>query len=396
MKDGILELIYNSLTLLHSKKDNDVKTQVNERLEKNKVEFNGKSMKVDSLLNLTCAEFLQTNANEAMGTELAWEWKEFVDQEILMTEIIDRVSKWDSLLSLITPRRMGGKKVTYPAKWKRRRMNLTDESVNVPWTTEKRIKAKTLNVTLESFELSATIYIPDTLLEDSVINMAQYVLDELTEAYESSAHHIILNGDTETAVNSNINIIDGAVGSLEFSDVLLADGARKNALAAADGFVNAWVLDLGDFRDWRSKMGVKGLDPTKIVAVIEPKTYFKLLGLSQIETIEKFGDAATVKNGVITAIDGMKVMPREELGKTTATWEISATPANNTKGQVVLIHLPSINFWTRRDFRTEPQREASERRTSITGSARVALTIDENQTAEDTTLSTVVIGNITI
>jgi hypothetical protein len=315
-----------------------------------------------------------------------------------MTEIIDRVSKGDSLLSLITPRRMGGKKVSFPAKGKRRRMFLVDESVNVPGNTERNMKAKTLNVTLEALELSATIYIPDSLLEDSVINMAQYVLDELVEAYECTAHHIILNGDTETAANTNINIIDGAVTSLEFNDVLLADGTRKIALSQAGsaGFVNAGTFELADIREARKKMGAKGIDPTKVVIVIEYNTYFGLLGLSQIETIEKFGDAATVKNGVITAIDGMKVIPREELSKTNANGKVSATPANNTKGQCVLIHLPSLNFGTRRDFRTEPQREASERRSSITGSARVALTIDNNQTAESPTLPCVVIGNITI
>lgn len=396
--DSIIQMIYNSLVLLNSKKDVDVKTKVNERLKKNKVEFKGMEMKVDSLLNLTCQQFLETNANEAMGSELVGEWKEFIDQEILITEIIDRVSKGTSLLSLITPRRMGGKKVSYPAKGKRKRMFLVDESVNVPWDTEKNMKAKTLNVTLEAFELAATIYIPDSLLEDSVINMAQYVLDELTEAYESSAHHIILNGDTAVADDTNINIIDGAVADLEYNDVLLANGARKIALSQASsaGFVSAWTLELADIREARKKMGAKGIDPTKLVLVVEHNTYFGLLGLSQIETMEKFGDAATIKNGVITAIDGIQVIPREELAKTNAAGKVSDTASNNTKGQIVLIHTPSVNFGTRRDFKTESQREASERRTAITGSARVALTIDNNQTSEEATLPAVVIGNITI
>jgi hypothetical protein len=67
--------------------------------------------------------------------------------------------------------------------------------------------------------------------------------------------------------------------------------------------VNAGTLELADFRRARKLLGRKGLDPSKLLWILGPDVYYKLLGLSQAETIEKFGSAATVVNGVISMID---------------------------------------------------------------------------------------------
>jgi hypothetical protein len=43
-------------------------------------------------------------------------------------------------------------------------------------------------------------------------------------------------------------------------------------------------------------MARKGLDPTKLLLIVSPDVYYKLLGLTPVETMEKYGSAATVVN----------------------------------------------------------------------------------------------------
>lgn len=141
-------------------------------------------------------------------------------------------------------------------------------------------------------------------------------------------------------------------------------------------------------------MGMKGLNPSDLVMVPDMQTYFELLNLTEAETIEKFGDAATVKNGVLTALDGIEIVNREELGLATATGEISATAGNNVKGQIVLIHAPSLNIGIRRGLTTEVSRYAEELTTGITGSARIAVTFNDVQNTTQPTSPVALIRNI--
>ena len=69
-------------------------------------------------------------------------------------------------------------------------------------------------------------------------------------------------------------------------------------------------------------MGVKGLNPANLVMIPDTATYFGLMNLTQVETVEKFGDSATIKNGRIVALDGIEIVNREELTLATATGEI--------------------------------------------------------------------------
>ena len=81
-------------------------------------------------------------------------------------------------------------------------------------------------------------------------------------------------------------------------------------------------------------------------------TYFKLLGLSQVETMEKFGNSATVVNGALKFLDGIKVIPTDLVGLSEADGKMSgATPANNVKGRLLLVHTPSVEHAFKRQMK---------------------------------------------
>jgi len=374
------KLLYNSIALYHiNKKGGEMLKDLNKVLSK-------ENLTASQLLEMSNASFIQTNANEVLGTAQVGFGQEFVQNTILSSELIERLRLGDSLLVDATIKLMTNKSMNFPVRWGRLRMTLTTENVNAPTggavNPSQIQKAGTVSINLTAQEMKITVYYSDTWLEDSVISVAEYVLQAITDAYDSSIHEILINGDVATGLNANINIIDGNTTALPqgaVTDLLLADGWRKLAFtttSVVDALANFVISNL---RSARAKMGVKWLDPKNLRLVPDIQSYTTLMNMTQVETMEKFGDTATIKNGILTAIDGVKIVNREEMTKTLATGKHSVNPALNVKGSMLVIHTPSILVWIRRDLTTETSRYAEDGVTGITGTARIAVTIDNTQ-----------------
>lgn len=389
-------LFYNAIAIMHvNKKGGDMLTDF-----ANALKNSGETHSVSQLLDMTGEQFLKTNANEAMSTGQAGFGQEFVQEVVLSSELIERLQVDGSLLEGATIKTMTAKTLDLPVRGAKIRMVGTTENSNAPTggaVAGENKKAKTASVSLEAKTLIVTIYYSDELLEDSVINIAEYVMGELTAAYETSVHEIIINGDVDTGATTNINIIDGNTSALpdgNKTDFLKFDGIRKLALTKGTVVNAGGNLALENIRTARAAMGAKGLDPSKLRLVPDISSYFELMNLSPVETMEKFGDAATVKNGVLVAIDGIKIVSREEMVKATATGEISATPANNTAGAMAIVHVPSMIVGIRRGLTTETSRYVEEQLTGVTGSARIALTFNDVQNSKVATSPVALIRNI--
>jgi hypothetical protein len=154
------------------------------------------------------------------------------------------------------------------------------------------------------------------------------------------------------------------------------------------------VLDLSLIRKLRSKLWVKGLNPNDLKIIPSIGAYFDILNLSQVETIEKFWPTATVVNWTLSAIDWIKIIPREEARKARADGKTSKTLSNNTKDYIVLVHTPSIFFGNSYTLETEFSRYAEEKTTGITGSTWIALGWNDEQNNQEDTAPAWVIYNI--
>jgi len=389
-------LFYNAIALMHvNKKGGEMLNDFSAALKNS-----GETLTIRQLLDMTGESFLKTNANEAMSTGQAGFGAEFVQEVVLSSELIERLQVEGSLLEGATIKTMTAKTLDLPVRGAKIRMVGTSENSAAPTggaVAGENKKAKTASVSLEAKTLIVTIYYSDELLEDSVINIAEYVMGELTAAYETSVHEIIINGDVDTGATTNINIIDGNTSALpdgNKTDFLKFDGIRKIAITKSATVDAGGNLALENIRTARAAMGAKGLDPSKLRLVPDISSYFELMNLSPVETMEKFGDAATVKNGVLVAIDGIKIVSREEMVKATATGEISATPANNTKGAMAIVHVPSMIVGIRRGLTTETSRYVEEQLTGVTGSARIALNFNDIQNNKGATSPAALIINI--
>lgn len=399
-KTKIIDALYNSVLInrVHNTtgaKREKAETALNKMFKNAKVEET-----VENLYDMNFLEFMQTNANESMSTGQVGFGKEFVDQEILSSMLVDRLEDDMSLLSMANIKRMNGRKETLPVRGAKIRMVGGSENADVPANTANQLKkANTASLSAEAKKLILTVYYTDELLEDSVIAIGTYVLQELSSAFDTSMHEVIINGDTTTGATGNINIVDANTNTLPDGDItdfiVINEGARKTAIDNG-ATVSAGVLDIQDVRDARASMGIKGRNPNDLVMILSDSVYNKILGLGQVETVEKFGSNATIKNGVLSAIDGIKIVVREELGDATATGEISATPANNTTGQAVLLHKPSLWVAVRRNFSTEADRDTKAQQTFVTASSRVDVVFNDIQNNKEATSSCALIHNITL
>ena len=199
------KLLYDAIALNHIKKQGgDMEKDLNAILSK-------KGVTVDKLLNMNAVDYMK-NADEVMGTEQVGFGKEFVEETILSSELITRLRSGGDLLQHATIKPMGGKSVDVPVQGAQKRFVISAEQKDAPTggasDSQQVKKADTFSINITATEMRITIYYSDTWLEDSVIGVAEYVLETIVSSYDCSIHQVLINGD-DTIGTGNINASDG-------------------------------------------------------------------------------------------------------------------------------------------------------------------------------------------
>lgn len=283
---------------------------------------------------------IETRSNESMSTGQDGYGQDFVPTDLAST-IIAKVRDGDTLMSkLSAPIAMSSSTYTIPVEGGDPTWVATSENANVTGTAVTTSKAGTNDTTLVAKKYSTSVYSSGELDDDSIINIRNYLGDKMWKSYAELLDKCILHGDTTTGATGNVNSDDGAPAAGSY--YLHQNGLFYNSITTATNTINAGTLDLADFRDARKALGIKGLNPNDLLFIPSTDVYYKLLGLGQVETIEKFGGRATVVNGVLSAIDGIEVLPLSYVGNAEADGKISATPANNTLGRGILVYKPDV------------------------------------------------------
>lgn len=296
--------------------------------------------KMQANLEQNAAEWIEVRSNEAMTT-----WQNGYGQDFVPTDlasmILTTARNTDSFYSKLgAPIIMPSSVYTIPVEWTDPTWYASSEQANVTATAVTTSKAGTGDIVLTAKKYSMSTYTSGELDEDSIINIKSYISDKIGVSYAELLDKIWYNGDTTTDATGNVNMDDEAptAGSYFLHQNGLFYSAIANSMT-----VNAGTLDLADIRGLRKLMGLKGLDPSKLLLIPNTDTYFKLLALTQAETMEKFGWQATVLNGRLAAIDGIEVMPTSLFGNAEADGKLSYdTPSNNTLGRMLLVYKPDL------------------------------------------------------
>lgn len=239
--------------------------------------------------------------------------------------------------------------------------------------------ASTDKAVLTASKIQAEVDFSGELTEDSIIPMVPSLRSVLVRRAAQTIDDITVSGDTTTGGTGNINSDDQA-RTANSADLALA-GMRRFALitntAQAKDFAGAPTTTL--FLNTRAKLGRYGARASDLLCIMAPETETSFLDVSGFKTVSDFGPNATVLTGQLGSIFGTPVLAYEAIpglttGKTAADGKAdSATPANNTKGFIVLVHR---NEWTvgyRRGIQVESFRDIQKDQNILVCSFRMAL-----------------------
>jgi hypothetical protein len=187
-----------------------------------------------------------------------------------------------------------------------------------------------------------------------------HVVKKAKDSAMNTIENVMVNGDSATGASGNVNSDDQAPATT------FADGADDSSLQIDDGLRkvaidNANTVDIGAF-DSDEMNDLRKLLPARyknkkndLLFLFEPDTYltaeqddsFKLATNTRNATI----DGGSMRPFGIEAISHDLVPLTEADGKASG-----ATPANNVKGQIVLVYKPAVRWGYGKKFLLEVER----------------------------------------
>lgn len=203
---------------------------------------------------------------------------------------------------------------------------------------------------LSAKKLALRVVWSSELNEDSLIPVVGLYRAQAVRAMQNAIDNVILNGDTVTTANTNINLIDGTPAA--GSKYLAFNGLRKGALSATGMTIDAGGSpSLALLRQLRYKLNTAYASrPRDLALICDDQTYQGLLNIPEFLTMDMAGIHATNISGQIGTIDGMAVFASAEIPLTNAAGKVSATAANNTRGTALIVCRPNWVIGFRRQI----------------------------------------------
>lgn len=236
-------------------------------------------------------------------------------------------------------------------------------------------------VLLTAQKLGFTQYWSGEMEEDALIPFVPYLRQQLAVATAHYMDALVLNGDTVTTANTNINLIDSTPASGKY--YLAFDGIRKVGLI--DNTSNSknvagpisWALLKESQKRMRSDTYLQDWGhPTNsqdLIYVGDPDTVDKIASLDEVITVDKFGPTASVVTGQQGRIGQNPLIASMAMSRTDATGKVSNTAANNVKGQVAVFNRNGFRVGFRRRVRVETWRDMRTDQNVLALYVRVAL-----------------------
>lgn len=299
----------------------------------------------------------ETKANEIMHTANAGFGAELVPGNILMTDFLDLVPKVNPILSQFTGFHGKGMdmKMDVPVIGELPLHQLMPEQTTGALAFAQGLgKAPTAKVEIVQKERYFSVDISEYESRFSVVDLSAIIKRRLAESAANTQISDAVNGDTATGANTNVNLIDGTPAGTE--SYLGADGLRKKALASAATSFDAGTLAFADFLSLVSALGENAADADALVWLFGTSSHVSALALDEFKNAYINGVASSALTGNVPAFLGASVVKTRWLQKSNAVGKISATPANNTKGTVLLAHRAALQYGYNGDYAIEVYR----------------------------------------
>ena len=211
-------------------------------------------------------------------------------------------------------------------------------------------KIGTENATFSAGKLGALTYWSEEMEEDSIVAAEPQFRDQYGLAFAHNIDEVLISGD-ETTGSSNISN-DGASIDAE-SRYLIIDGLRHQPLVTtvADGR-DGGTITIDDFGATQGLMGTGGkfgVNPRDLAFLLDTGVWHKSKLLSEVLTLDHFGQAATILTGQLGSLFGSPLLVSEDYGLTDSSGLISSTGGNNVLGSLMCVNRRGILVgWRRR------------------------------------------------
>lgn len=213
--------------------------------------------------------------------------------------------------------------------------------------------------------------------EDSVVAVLPGLRDRLGISGGEQMDNFMLNADATNAASGNINSDDADPADTKWYLSDGQDGIRHVYLADATGMcVNAGgdALTDADITSALALMGKYAVNPSRLVLFCDVATYVKgLMSLDGVLTADKYGTNAVLLQGELAKYRGIPIIPSASMPKTEDDGKCSATPANNTLGQIAIAHRSMWQVGFRRELMMEVDRDIQKRQFILVVSFRIAV-----------------------
>ena len=218
----------------------------------------------------------------------------------------------------------------------------------------------TAEVDLELKTMIANIPIGNYLVAYGVEGLMSVLRDDIASRLAFNEASLLINGDTNIAASGaaggpwpaysgNINGIYAAVGnasgvSATANDyLLLFDGLRK--LATGSNVVAGGAFTLAHLRNAISNLGVYADNRDDLALIVPRNLEVQLLGLTELQTVDKYGLGATILSGEIGRIYGIRVFGTGAIATNLGldgTFDVTAVTADKTVAILTHIRSPMI------------------------------------------------------
>ena len=170
----------------------------------------------------------------------------------------------------------------------------------------------TSKVTMTLKTMIANIPVGNYLIAYGVEGLLSVIRDDIAARLAFNEANLFLNGDTVTA-NSYADNINGAyhasnnptgVDADDNDYLLMFDGLRKSA---GKTVTVGGAFGLDDLRSAISQLGVYAENRDDLSLIVSRNLEVQLLGLTELQTVDKYGPAATILSGEVGRLYGIRV-----------------------------------------------------------------------------------------
>jgi len=238
-------------------------------------------------------------------------------------------------------------------------------------TAQAESSQTTAELTMTLKTMIANVPVGNYLIAYGVEGLLSVLRDDIASRLAYNEQSLLLNGDTETgsAYADNINGIYNAstnptgVDADDNDYLLMFDGLRKSA---GKSVLVSGTFALSHIREAINELGVYAENRDDLALIVPRNLEVQLLGLEQLQTLDKYGSGATILTGEIGKIYGISVFATSALATNLGwdgTFDATAAVANKTTALLVHKRSPLIGNPTvadRRfsiDFHDEPTKD---------------------------------------